>query len=395
MGNINEFIKKYDFKKNNNNKFLLSLSKKIEKLEDNELNLFLNDLLLNNDILKEVLLSYVINNKIDLNKLPSNFKTNSVINIFNTFCEINNISFIYNEYEYDSYHDTNLYKIYEKDFYKYKIKSQEQIIQLIKNARCGDKNAKDEIILSNLRLVVSRVKMYNKNQSNFEFLDAVQEGNLGLIIAVDKYDETLGCKFSTFATWYIDNKIRRYINKVSRKDMFTYTMYRDINKYRRMQENYYTLTGRFPTNVEIKNKLHFNDEYIKLLKTYEDNMVLSLDKKFSDEQEIDFYDLISSNENLEDEAISNVSLEEIYKIIEKIEFTPKQKEVAIMFFKSNGNINLSEISNKYNISRQAASLLLIRVLKKLRNNEEIKKINNDNYKSEKKLYESDILKKIL
>lgn len=144
-------------------------------------------------------------------------------------------------------------KMYLKQIGCYKLLSPQEEIELAKRIQQGDKRAKDQLTQANLRLVVSIAKRYVGR--GMLFLDLIQEGNLGLIKAVEKFDYTRGYKFSTYATWWIKQAITRAIADQARTIRIPVHMVETINKITRIQRQLVQEKGREPTPEEIAEKL--------------------------------------------------------------------------------------------------------------------------------------------
>ena len=144
-------------------------------------------------------------------------------------------------------------KIYLKSIGKVPLLKTEQEKEIAKRIQAGDQDAKDELIEANLRLVVAIAKKYVGR--GLQFLDLIQEGNLGLVKAVDKFDYTKGFKFSTYATWWIRQAITRAIADQARTIRIPVHMVETINKLTRVQRQLVQELDREPTAEEIAERL--------------------------------------------------------------------------------------------------------------------------------------------
>ena len=144
-------------------------------------------------------------------------------------------------------------RMYLKEIGSVKLLSPEEEVELSKRAEAGDQKAKDRIIEANLRLVVSIAKKYVGR--GIPFLDLIQEGNMGLIKAVEKFDYAKGFKFSTYATWWIRQSITRGIADKGKTIRVPVHMVETINKTLRMSRNLLQELGREPTSEEIAERL--------------------------------------------------------------------------------------------------------------------------------------------
>ena len=144
-------------------------------------------------------------------------------------------------------------KMYLKDIGKVPLLTQEQEIELAKRMAEGDEDAKRQLSESNLRLVVSIAKRYVGR--GMLFLDLIQEGNFGLMKAVEKFDYTKGFKFSTYSTWWIRQSITRAIADQARTIRIPVHMYETINKQKKVTRDLFQELGREPTVDEISKKM--------------------------------------------------------------------------------------------------------------------------------------------
>ena len=144
-------------------------------------------------------------------------------------------------------------KMYLKDIGQVPLLSTEEEKELARRMQEGDTAARDKLSEANLRLVVSIAKKYSGK--GMQFLDLIQEGNLGLMKAVEKFDYTKGFKFSTYATWWIKQSITRAIADQARTIRIPVHMVETINKTNRLQRQLLQILGREPTPAEIAEKI--------------------------------------------------------------------------------------------------------------------------------------------
>ena len=145
-------------------------------------------------------------------------------------------------------------QMYLKDIGTVQLLTSEQEVELAKKILEGDERAKAELIERNLKLVVSIAKKY-VNRSSMQFLDLIQEGNLGLVKAVEKFDYTKGFRFSTYATWWIRQAITRAIADQARTIRIPVHMVETIHKFSRVSKQLMQELGRDPTSSEIAEKM--------------------------------------------------------------------------------------------------------------------------------------------
>jgi RNA polymerase primary sigma factor len=263
----------------------------------------------------------------------------------------------------DSEYSENTVKTYLKEIGKAKLLKKEEEIELAKKILDGDLLAKEKLIVSNLRLVVSVAKKYTGR--GIMFLDLIQEGNLGLMRAVEKFDYKKGFKFSTYATWWIRQAITRAIADQARTIRIPVHMVETINKIRKVARLLNQDLGRKPTEEEIAEKSGFSLEVVyDILKI--SKLPLSLDLEMGDG--FTLIDSVVDNDiQLEQENVIKQSInEDIKKALSDI--SERDQDVIKMRY---GMIDgmprtLDEIAKKYDLSRERIRQIELRVLQLLR-----------------------------
>ena len=174
-------------------------------------------------------------------------------------------------------------KMYLKDIGKVPLLTQEQEVELAKRMAEGDEDAKRQLSESNLRLVVSIAKKYVGR--GMLFLDLIQEGNFGLMKAVEKFDYTKGFKFSTYSTWWIRQSITRAIADQARTIRIPVHMFETINKQKKVTRDLFQELGREPTVEEIAKQMGISvDKVIEIQKISQDTV--SLDTPVGDRKSV-------------------------------------------------------------------------------------------------------------
>ena len=249
---------------------------------------------------------------------------------------------------------------------KYPILSKEEEQNLFYRLNSGDNSAKEIIINSNLKLVASIAKMYiNRGLS---FLDLIQEGNIGLIIAIDKYDVNTPNRFSTCAYYWIVLYIQRAIANKGRNIRIPVYKNDAINKYKMVVLKLETMLGRIPTVSEIANDMKVSIKEIEKLQflqkdTANLNEVVSNDSNTELEEFVIGYD-----DSLDDIVIAKILREDIVKMLKDLNLTDLEYSILINRFglKNNRTATLLEISSKYNISVEWVRKLERKALNKIR-----------------------------
>jgi len=256
-------------------------------------------------------------------------------------------------------------KLYLKEIGGYPLLSIEQEIELAKRIENGDDVAKQTLAESNLRLVVSIAKRYVGR--GLSFLDLIQEGNLGLIKAVEKFDYTKGYKFSTYATWWIRQAITRSIADQSRTIRIPVHMSEVINKTYRVSRNLLQELGREPTEQELADAMNLPIEKVReILKISADP--ISLDTPIGEEDDSHLGDFIKDDTIIgpEDAAAYAVLQDQIAKLLDTL--TEREQRVLVLRFglKDGRTRTLEEVGKEFNVTRERIRQIEAKALRKLR-----------------------------
>jgi RNA polymerase primary sigma factor len=269
---------------------------------------------------------------------------------------------------------TDIVQKYLQEISKYPLLSPEEEKKLAKKAKQGDLEARERLIKSNLRLVISIAKKYIGRSKNLTFLDLIQEGNIGLMKAIDKFDWRKGFKFSTFATWWIKQAISRALSDQARTIRLPVhiveTLYR-LNKIRKKLSN---ILDREPTPEEIAAESGIPLNKIqKLLKYVPDT--ISLETPIGEGDSL-LKEFIQDPSEMTPEKTANLAIlrEQLKKAIQSL--NPKERQIiSLRYGLENGIMyTLEEIGKIFGITRERVRQIEIKALEKLKNNEIIKQI---------------------
>lgn len=257
-------------------------------------------------------------------------------------------------------------RMYLKEIGRIPLLTREEEIRLAQRCESGDMKAKDKLIASNLRLVVSIAKKYIGR--GMTFLDLIQEGNKGLIRAVEKYDWTKGFKFSTYATWWIRQAITRAIADQARTIRIPVHMVETINKLMRTSRKLMQDLGREPTPEEIAKAMEdMTPEKVREILKISQNTT-SLETPIGDEEDSVLGDFIADEEQVSPyEATSQQMLREnIGEVLSAL--SDREAKVLSMRFGLNGGkpMTLEEVGQKFGVTRERIRQIEAKALRKLR-----------------------------
>ncbi len=231
------------------------------------------------------------------------------------------------------------------------------------------KETKEKICNHNLRWVVTIANKYKTYDASL--LDLIQEGNIGLMEAIDRFDVKKGFKLSTYATWWIRQSIERYMNNNSRIIRIPTYMTEIIKKIKKIK-NEYELKGQNLTDEQLAKFLNTSVEKIKSAQIYINNQFISIDapvgSKNNEDSETTLSDFIADNESIsvEDESIIPIMREELMSILEVL--NPREMEIIQLRYGLQGEkpLTLAEIAKKLNVTRERIRQIESKALRKLK-----------------------------
>ncbi|MBF0980449.1 MAG: RNA polymerase sigma factor RpoD [Clostridiales bacterium] len=266
-------------------------------------------------------------------------------------------------------------RMYLKEIGKVQLLSGEDEIELAKKMDAGDEAAKQRLCEANLRLVVSIAKRYVGR--GMLFLDLIQEGNLGLIKAVDKFDWRKGYKFSTYATWWIRQAITRSIADQARTIRIPVHMVETINKLIRESRKLLQEYGREPTPKEIAVRMDISEEKVREIMKIAQEPV-SLETPIGEEEDSHLGDFIPDDEipAPADAAASAMLKEQLNEVLQTLT-DREQKVLKLRFGLEDGHARtLEEVGKRFNVTRERIRQIEAKALRKLRNPSRSKKLRD-------------------
>ncbi len=261
--------------------------------------------------------------------------------------------------------------------------TREEEIELGKRVAEGDEQAKQELVKCNLRLVVSIAKKYANLSDTLSFEDLIQEGNIGLMKAADKYDYTLGYKFSTYATWWIRQAITRGIADQSRTIRIPVHLHDNLRKMHVAITNYISEHGEEPSDKYLADLLGITEEAVRERKLAAQGVV-SLSQPVRNEGEEDGDELGSF---IEDPTYNDNSIEDaLYlrdfksAVFDKVPLSEREKMVLKCRFGIDmpRRYTLEEIGKMMGVTRERVRQIEAKTIRRLRSNREIKSFNPEN-----------------
>ncbi len=254
------------------------------------------------------------------------------------------------------------------------LKSQEETALAIRMEN-GDEEAKRDLAEANLRLVVSIAKRYVGR--GMLFLDLIQEGNLGLIKAVEKYDHTKGFKFSTYATWWIRQAITRAIADQARTIRIPVHMVETINKFMRVSRHLLQTFGREPTTEEVSKEMGVTEDKVREIMKIAQEPV-SLETPIGEEEDSHLGDFIEDQDALapNEEASYVLLKEQLGEVLETL--TDREKKVLQLRFGLNDGKSrtLEDVGQYFAVTRERIRQIEAKALRKLRHPTRSKKLRD-------------------
>lgn len=265
-------------------------------------------------------------------------------------------------------------KMYLKDIGKVPLLTSEEEIEYAKRIAEGDEEARKKLSEANLRLVVSIAKKW-VTRTSMQFLDLIQEGNMGLIKAVDKFDYTKGFRFSTYATWWIKQSITRAIADQARTIRIPVHMVETINKLRRVARQLLQELGRDPTSQEIADRMGLSEQRVcEIQKIAQDP--ISLENPVGEEEDSKIGDFVEDDtiKSPMETASQTILKEQLLAAIDTL--TPREQKVIRLRYGLDDSHprTLEEVGKEFEVTRERIRQIEAKALRKLRHPNRSKKL---------------------
>ena len=292
-----------------------------------------------------------------------------VVSFIQVFCKVHNIKIKENEIRYSdmgAFANRSSTDIYLREIQNYKLLTKEEELDMIRRYKSGEFEVRDEFLSRNLKLVVSIAKKYLGR--GVALTDLIQEGNMGLMKALDEFDLSKECKFSTYATNWIKSYITRYIAGKSRNITLPNHFFYELGIFRKVYANLEKQLDRKPTINELAEKTGKTKDVVLRYFDYL-NDTKSLNEKVGDEDDTEFsYFIPSSDESLETITMKKDLSSNLTELLNKCHLKPRELEVLMLRYGLNGYdpLTLEEIGRKYNLTRERVRQMESKALMKIR-----------------------------
>lgn len=271
-------------------------------------------------------------------------------------------------------------QMYLREIGQYPLLIAQEERDLAKRILAGDDEAKNLLARANLRLVVSIAKKYASRSSDLSLLDLIQEGNLGLFKAVDKFDHTKGFKFSTYATWWIRQAITRALADQSRTIRIPVHMVETIAKYKQVVRRLEQDLGRDPMPEEVASEMNVDVEKIYQIEQINQE-TLSLEAPITSSDDDDASqrgDFVADTQlpTPDQETSHRILVEQLHEILNDL--TPKERKILSMRHGLEDGIyhTLEEVGQEFNVTRERIRQIEAKALDKMRTHQKAKKLRS-------------------
>lgn len=312
------------------------------------------------------------------NKLEDVYSNETITTAVDVYCMLNNIEITEDEEKSSTFESSDLedsINMYLKEIGEIPILSSDEEKELAKKMISGDEKAREIFIKRNLKLVVSIAKKYQNK--GLDMLDLIQEGNIGLMTAVSKFDVNKNVKFSTYATWWIRQAITRGITDKGRNIRIPVHINEDLIKIRKHTYLFEARENRKPSIAELSQEMKISESRITEALKYQ-NDTISTNALIGEKDDAELGDFVPSNDDpLEDVIYLKDLKEKIDEIFESAKLTDKEKDVIILRFGLDnlGCRTLEEVGKKHNVTRERIRQIEAKALRKLKKSHYVKGFN--------------------
>jgi len=256
-------------------------------------------------------------------------------------------------------------KVYLQEIGRTLLLTREQEVELARRIQLSDEKAREQLITANLRLVVSIAKKYIGR--NMSFLDLIQEGNMGLMRAVEKFDYTKGFKFSTYATWWIRQAITRAIADQSRTIRIPIHMIETVREVQRLKKEYVREFGEAPDLGSLSEQLGISSEKIRRVENVS-QFTVSLERPVGDDEDDTMGDFVSDEQATSPvkETLRSLLKDELQSAIDQL--SEREQQILILRYglKDDHQRTLKDVAKEFNITRERVRQIEIKALEKLK-----------------------------
>jgi len=273
--------------------------------------------------------------------------------------------------------DVDSVQMYLKEIGRTELLSSEEEIELAKRIEKGDEEAREKLIKSNLRLVVSIAKRYVGRSPNLTLLDLIQEGNIGLFRAADKFDYHRGYKFSTYATWWIRQAITRALADQSRTIRIPVHMVETISKYTQVKRRLLQDLGREPMPEEIAAEMGVEVEKIRYIQKISQDTVSLESPVGEDEEDSTLGEFIEDEKSVAPSQTAARRLLKDWLIQILDDLSPRERKILDMRFGLTDGIThtLEEVGKEFRVTRERIRQIEAKALQKIREHQNLKKLS--------------------